>query len=178
MQPVNCCCNVIWLLLVGWELCLAWCFSGLIYCATIIGIPFGIQAFKIGCFVLWPFGKQIVDSSSSVTVPCSCFCNFLWIITSGLIIGFLTALSSIIFFVSIIGIPFGIQLCKLAVLSFAPFGKEVIDEPNVPTVVIQAQPVLQPQYGPVAQAPPQYMPPPQYAPPPTQGPPMYIPPSS
>ena len=74
---------------------------------------------------------------------CSCLCNIIWIIFGGLVLGIFTAFASIFFFISIIGIPIGIQLCKLALISFAPFGKEVVDEstevpPNGPAV--QASP--------------------------------------
>ena len=180
MQSVNCCCNIIWLIIVGWELCLAWCLAEVFFCITIIGIPFGIQAFIIGCFVLWPFGKEIVDITSA-TLPCTCLCNIIWIITAGLYLGILAALNSIFFFISIIGIPFGMQLCKLAVLSFAPFGKEIVDEANLPkntTQFIQPQPILHVQYGPIVPPSPQYIPPPQYIVPPTKGNIIYIPPNA
>ena len=52
----------------------------------------------------------------------------IWFIFGGLVLGLFTAFISIFFFISIIGIPFGVQICKLALISFAPFGKEVVDE--------------------------------------------------
>ncbi len=139
MQPVNCCCNILWLICFGWELCLVWCVYGVIYCISIIGIPFGIQAFKIGCYVLWPFGKKLVDKSSESTICCaccSCVCNVIWFIFGGIFLGLFTAFISIFFFISIIGIPFGVQLCKLALICFCPFGKEVVDDvaPNGPVI--------------------------------------------
>ena len=108
--------------------------NGLLYCISIIGIPFGVQAFKIGCFVLWPFGKKLVDKTSEnnfCCACCSCLCNVIWFIFGGILLGLFTAFTSIFFFISIIGIPFGVQLCKLALISFCPFGKEVVDD--VPT---------------------------------------------
>jgi len=48
--------------LFGWELFLGHLVSGLLLCATIVGIPFGIQAFKLSVLALWPFGQEIVDS--------------------------------------------------------------------------------------------------------------------
>ena len=107
--------------------------------------------------------------------------QIIWIITAGLYLGILAALNSIFFFISIIGIPFGMQLCKLAVLSFAPFGKEVVDETNLPkntTQFIQPQPILHVQYGPIVPPSPQYIPPPQYIVPPTKGNIIYIPPNA
>ncbi len=132
MSALNCCCNIVWLILFGWELCLIWCFYGVIYCITICGIPFGCQAFKIGCYVLWPFGKKIVDSDDGPACGCwSCLCNVIWVIFGGLVLGIFTAVASLIFFVSIIGIPIGCQLCRLALISFAPFGKKIVDENEV-----------------------------------------------
>jgi len=54
--------NILWLVLFGWELFLGHLVSGLLLCATIVGIPFGIQAFKLSVLALWPFGQEIVDS--------------------------------------------------------------------------------------------------------------------
>ena len=52
--------NVLWLLLVGVWLALAHTISGLALCITIIGIPFGLQHFKLAGLALWPIGKAIV----------------------------------------------------------------------------------------------------------------------
>ena len=116
--------------------------NGLLYCISIIGIPFGVQAFKIGCFVLWPFGKKQVDKTSEnnlICACCSCFCNVIWFIFGGIVLGLFTAFTSIFFFISIIGIPFGVQLCKLALISFCPFGKEVVDDVPTNGPVIQSR---------------------------------------
>jgi uncharacterized membrane protein YccF (DUF307 family) len=54
--------NVLWLLLFGWELFLGHLVSGLLLCVTVVGIPFGIQAFKLSVLALWPFGRQVVEN--------------------------------------------------------------------------------------------------------------------
>jgi uncharacterized membrane protein YccF (DUF307 family) len=54
--------NLLWLVLFGWELFLAHLVAGLILCVTIIGIPFGVQAFKLSVLALWPFGRSVVES--------------------------------------------------------------------------------------------------------------------
>lgn len=54
--------NVLWLVLFGWELFLAHLAAGLLLCVTIIGIPFGIQAFKLSVLALWPFGRRVVTA--------------------------------------------------------------------------------------------------------------------
>ena len=53
--------NVIWLVLFGWEIFLAHLVAGALLCITIIGIPFGLQAFKLSVLALWPFGREVVE---------------------------------------------------------------------------------------------------------------------
>ena len=191
MNPGSCCCNVLWFILVGWHLGLVWCFLGLVWCITIVGIPFGTQAFKIGCFIFWPFGKDIVEKTGGAD-GCDCFLNFLWIIFGGLFLCIAAAIEGVFCFITIIGIPFGLQLFKLAHISLVPFGRRVIESDAIPTTntatttqpIVVVQPVVTippgdkpPQYAPLE--PPQYVPPqpqpPQYAPPQPQ-PPQYVPP--
>ena len=126
MEGINCCCNILWVILVGWELCLMWFISGIFLCITIIGIPFGLQAFKISCFIIWPFGRDISYSNSEMT--CLQICgNILWILIGGLWIAIGECIAGIIFCCTIIGIPFGLQLFKFAKLAFLPFGAEIVD---------------------------------------------------
>ena len=191
MNPGSCCCNVLWFILIGWHLGLVWCFLGLVWCITIVGIPFGTQAFKIGCFIFWPFGKDIVEKTGGAD-GCDCFLNFLWIIFGGLFLCIAAAIEGVFCFITIIGIPFGLQLFKLAHISLVPFGRRVIESDAIPTTntatttqpIVVVQPVVTippgdkpPQYAPLE--PPQYVPPqpqpPQYAPPQPQ-PPQYAPP--
>ncbi len=54
--------NVIWLVLFGWGIFIATLVAGIVLCITIIGIPFGVQAFKLSTLALWPFGRDIVDA--------------------------------------------------------------------------------------------------------------------
>lgn len=51
--------NILWLILGGLLLAASWAIIGLVLCVTIIGIPFGIQSFKMTKLALWPFGSQI-----------------------------------------------------------------------------------------------------------------------
>jgi uncharacterized membrane protein YccF (DUF307 family) len=55
--------NLLWLVLFGWELCLAHLVVGAVLCLTIVGIPFGVQAFKLSVLALWPFGREVVEST-------------------------------------------------------------------------------------------------------------------
>jgi uncharacterized membrane protein YccF (DUF307 family) len=54
--------NLLWLVLFGWELFIGHLLAGLVLCLTIIGIPFGLQAFKLSVLSLWPFGRSIVET--------------------------------------------------------------------------------------------------------------------
>ena len=119
------CCNIIWVILIGWELFLFWCIFGIIYCISLAGIPCGKQCFKIACFVIWPFGKDIVKKSDDKGC-CGLFGNIIWIIFGGGEIALIEIIFCGISFCTIIGIPFGIQLWKLVKITFSPYGNEVV----------------------------------------------------
>ena len=51
--------NIIWIIFGGLFTAIAWCLAGIFFSITIIGIPFGIQSFKMAKLALWPFGAQI-----------------------------------------------------------------------------------------------------------------------
>ena len=53
--------NILWIILGGLAIAIGWALVGLILCISIIGIPFGIQAFKMAKVALWPFGAEIVN---------------------------------------------------------------------------------------------------------------------
>lgn len=109
--------NILWLVLVGFWSALGYFLLGIIWCITIIGIPFGKQSFKIGRLMFWPFGKDIKSDFGKHPIA-----NIIWLIFGGLelAIGFLFV--GLILCITIIGIPFGKQCFKLAKLSAVPFG--------------------------------------------------------
>ncbi|MCL2517137.1 MAG: YccF domain-containing protein [Oscillospiraceae bacterium] len=112
--------NIIWILFGGFVVAIMWCVSGLVCCCTIVGIPLGIQCFKIASFVLWPFGKKINYINAGRFG--SCIGNILWWLIFGWELALTSCLFGLLFCVTIIGIPFGLQFFKLAQLSFMPFG--------------------------------------------------------
>ena len=116
--------NIIWLIFGGIWLALGYVLGGLLMCITIIGIPFGFQAFKLAGFALWPFGRSAALGSSGGVLEI--IFNVLWllIIGWGLFIGFI--ISGAIMCITIIGIPFGIQAFKMSVLALWPFGSTVV----------------------------------------------------
>jgi len=109
--------NIIWLLLIGLWTAIGYFFAGLIFCITIIGIPFGKQCFKLATLVLTPFGKTVRTNFGKHPIA-----NIIWLILFGweMCLGYL--LAGLIFCITIIGIPFGKQCFKLATLSLTPFG--------------------------------------------------------
>ena len=97
---------------------------GLLLCITIVGIPFGIQLMKIGVFALWPFGHEAVPGPSD-SGCLSILMNVIWILIGGVEIALLHLSFGILCCVTIVGIPFGIQHFKMAILALVPFGKEI-----------------------------------------------------
>ncbi|MDC7235785.1 MAG: YccF domain-containing protein [Spirochaetales bacterium] len=114
--------NIIWLLFGGLLNAMGWLFAGLICCATIIGIPFGIQCFKIAGMVLTPFGKNVRLGRFGAGGALG---NVLWIIFLGWELCLAHLFWGVLFSITIIGIPFGQQHFKLAGLSLIPFGAEI-----------------------------------------------------
>jgi uncharacterized membrane protein YccF (DUF307 family) len=120
--------NILWLILVGWHTALTWLVLGLLLCVTIIGIPFGIQAFKFAGFSLWPFGRVAVRDPH--VRAASVLGNVLWFIP-GLLLALSYFVSGLLLCITIIGIPFGIQAFKLAGLAPLPFGRSIVREGEV-----------------------------------------------
>lgn len=125
MRPDNLLGNIIWLIFGGFFAAIGYFVGGLLLCLTIIGIPFGIQCFKIAGFVLRPFGLQAVSSPSS-SGCLSLLLNILWIIRGGLVAAVSHIVFGAILCLTIIGIPFGLQHFKLIEVSLMPFGKKIV----------------------------------------------------
>ena len=116
--------NIFWLLLGGIIIALIYYVVALLMCITIIGIPFGVQLFKLGTYALWPFGHQMVDKPNEPGCL-SIVMNLLWILTGWWEVALLHAIFGLICCVTIVGIPFGVQHFKMALASVFPFGKEI-----------------------------------------------------
>ncbi|MGA7988125.1 MAG: YccF domain-containing protein [Candidatus Dormiibacterota bacterium] len=117
--------NIIWLLLAGIWLFVAYVIAGLLNCIFIITIPFGVQAFKIAGFVLWPFGRTVADRPGASTLGSGCG-NVLWFVLGGWYLALTHFVTGVLLCIPIITIPLAIQDFKLARLALAPFGKEVV----------------------------------------------------
>lgn len=119
--------NIIWLVFGGIIIAIEYFISSFILIVTIIGIPFGIQTFKLGILALWPFGKTTVQSNRSGGCLYIIF-NILWIFVGGIWIALSHLIFGIILLITIIGIPFGLQHFKLAALALTPFGRDITDK--------------------------------------------------
>ena len=112
--------NILWFVLTGLVSAFAWLLCGAIWCITIIGIPFGLQCFKMAKLYLFPFGKEVQTNFGKHPIA-----NILWIIFGGFALAIGLIFSGLLWCVTIIGIPFGLQCFKLAKLAFIPFGANV-----------------------------------------------------
>lgn len=113
--------NICWFIFGGFISGLGWIIVGMLWCITIVGIPVGMQCFKLAGLSFWPFGKEIVYEGGAI----SFIVNVLWFIFGGLEMAIVNALFGLLWCITIIGIPFGKQFFKLAKLSLAPFGAVV-----------------------------------------------------
>lgn len=118
---MGCLGNIIWCICGGLISCISWLAAGALWCITIIGIPIGMQCFKIAGLVLFPFGQE-VEYSGGVS---SLILNIFWIIISGVPLAIESAVMGVICCITIIGIPFGLQHFKIAKLALMPFGTRV-----------------------------------------------------
>jgi uncharacterized membrane protein YccF (DUF307 family) len=116
--------NLIWLILCGWWMALLYFLAGIVAFILIITIPFGIAAFRIGSYALWPFGRSVVRHPRAGLG--SLIGNIIWIILFGwwLALGHLT--SGIALCLTIIGIPLGLANFKLIPISLVPLGVEIV----------------------------------------------------
>ena len=116
--------NILWLIFGGLLIAVIYYLVGLVMCITIIGIPFGLQLFKLGTYSLWPFGHEIVNGPNEPGCV-SVVMALIWILLGWWEIALLHLFFGLLFCVTIIGIPFGLQHFRMAFASIIPFGKEI-----------------------------------------------------
>ena len=115
--------NLLWLIFGGLLSAFGWIVTGCLWCITLVGIPVGLQCFKLASISLDPFGKEIVYEDEG---PVSLLLNILWIIFGGIEMAIGNAIIGAILCITIIGIPWGKQFFKIAKLSLMPFGAQVV----------------------------------------------------
>ena len=124
--------NLLWFVLGGVFMGLAWWLAGLICFISLVGIPWGRACFVIGTFTFVPFGKQAVNRKTMTgqsdigTGTLGLIGNILWFVLIGVWLAIGHIASALACFVTIIGIPFGIQHLKLALISLAPIGQMIV----------------------------------------------------
>ncbi|MDD4778214.1 MAG: YccF domain-containing protein [Fermentimonas sp.] len=118
--------NIIWVVFGGFLIAIEYVIGSITLMITIIGIPFGLQSLKLAEVALWPFGKRVIHNQTS-TGCLSLLMNIIWFFVGGLPIVLTHFLFGLLFYITIIGIPFGNQHFKLMKLALSPFGKVVID---------------------------------------------------
>jgi len=117
--------NVIWLVLAGLWLAIGYFLAGIVCCILIITIPFGIAAFRIGAYALWPFGRTVVrDPGAGVA---SALGNVIWLIVAGIWLALGHIVSGVLLCLTIIGIPLGLANFKLVPVSLLPLGARIVD---------------------------------------------------
>ena len=116
--------NILWLVFGGIVIALIYYLVGLLMCITIIGIPFGVQLFKLGTYALWPFGHELVNAPGEPGCL-SVVMNLIWVLCGWWEVALLHLVCGLLFFVTIVGIPWCLQHLKMAISSIFPFGKEI-----------------------------------------------------
>lgn len=115
--------NILWFLFGGLIGGLCWVLAGLIFCVTIVGIPVGMQCFKMAQLAFFPFGKEVVYGGGGF----SFLVNLIWILFFGWEMAIGYAVLGLLWCVTILGIPVGRQCFKMAKLALMPFGAEIVD---------------------------------------------------
>ncbi len=124
--------NLIWFVFGGFVMGLAWWFGAILLAITIVGLPWASAAWRIGSFTFWPFGREAISRreltgrEDAITGVWRLLLNVVWFLLAGwyLVIGHVIA--AVLCGITIIGIPFAVQHLKLAALSLAPVGTEIV----------------------------------------------------
>ena len=125
--------NILWFIFGGFIAGLWWMVVGVVLAITIVGLPWAQAAWRIGMFSFAPFGKRVVERDMVTgredlgTGPLGMVLNLIWIVLGGWHLALMHLIIGIGQCITIIGIPFGIQHFKLALIALAPVGKEVVE---------------------------------------------------
>jgi uncharacterized membrane protein YccF (DUF307 family) len=123
--------NIIWFVLAGLWLAIAYTLAALICFLLIVTIPFGIASLRIAVFALWPFGKTVVKRPDAGVA--SGIGNILWFILCGWWLALGHLLSGLLLCLTVIGIPLGLANFKLIPVSLMPLGREIVPVEDAPT---------------------------------------------
>ena len=118
---MGCLGNAVWFIFGVAVSGLSWCLAGCLWCVTVVGIPIGLQCFKLASLSFFPFGKEVIYGGGAG----SFLLNIIWLLVSGLPLAAEHLCLGLFLCVTVVGIPFGLQQFKLAKLALMPFGAEV-----------------------------------------------------
>jgi uncharacterized membrane protein YccF (DUF307 family) len=116
--------NIVWLIFGGFIIVLGYLLGALLLCITIIGIPFGIQCFKLAGLALAPFGREVREKEPPGGAL-AVIMNVIWIILPGLELAVAHLILALALAITIIGLPIAAQHLKMTRLALIPFGFEV-----------------------------------------------------
>jgi uncharacterized membrane protein YccF (DUF307 family) len=119
--------NILWIIFGGLAMALAYAIAGIVMFVLIVTIPFGIQAFKLAGFALWPFGSVMVETPEAGGAART-IGNVIWILLAGIWLAIGHALWALLLAITIIGIPFAVANMKLARAALVPFGRSVMSQ--------------------------------------------------
>jgi len=117
--------NILWFVFAGLWLGIGYLLAGVLLCLTVIGIPFGLAAFRLAGYAFWPFGRIVVANPDRVP-GVSAVANVLWFVLAGWWLCLMHLVTGVALCLTIIAIPFGIADFKLAGLAIAPLGKLIV----------------------------------------------------
>jgi uncharacterized membrane protein YccF (DUF307 family) len=117
--------NLLWLVLAGFWLALGYLLAAVLLAITIVGLPFAVQALKLGGYALWPFGRTLIQSPTR-NRSLSAIGNVLWFVLAGWWLALEHLVAGALLCLTIIGIPLGIGSFKMASAALVPFGREVV----------------------------------------------------
>ena len=119
--------NIIWFVLSGFWLWLAYMVAGIICCILIVTIPWGIASFRMANYAAWPFGREVIEKPNSGIF--SLLGNIIWLVAAGWWLALTHILTGLALCVTIIGIPLGIANFKLIPVTVMPLGKQIVRKP-------------------------------------------------
>ncbi|MFT4148217.1 MAG: YccF domain-containing protein [Micrococcaceae bacterium] len=120
--------NLVWFVLSGLWMAIGYAIAGVVMCVTIIGIPFGIAAFRIAGYALWPFGRTTIPKHTSGFI--ADVGNIIWIILCGWWLALGHILTGIAMCITVVGIPLGIASFKMVPISLFPLGTQIVSVEN------------------------------------------------
>ncbi len=118
--------NILWVLLGGGLfIFLEYVAVGIALCVSIVGIPWGLQAFKLAILGLVPFGHEAAPTGELAEGPLGVVLNVIWWVVGGLGIVLTHLVFALLCAITVIGVPFAVQHWKLARLALWPFGRDI-----------------------------------------------------